>query len=94
MFVQVNGARLYFDVEGTGLVPDGPAMRQEPTLVLLHGGPGFDHALYKPALPRALTTSPPTRRLPARQGQVLKRYHRPCARNASARSPRNMCWPR
>ncbi len=49
MFVQVNGVRLYFDVEGAGLVPDGAALREKPTLVLLHGGPGFDHALFKPA---------------------------------------------
>ena len=49
MFVQVNGVRLYFDVEGAGLVPDGTALREKPILVLLHGGPGFDHALFKPA---------------------------------------------
>jgi pimeloyl-ACP methyl ester carboxylesterase len=49
MFVEVNGARLFFDVEGAGLVPDGPRMRAKPTLLLLHGGPGFDHSLYKPA---------------------------------------------
>src|SRR5262249_48307460 len=49
MFVEVNGARLFFDVEGAGLVPDGPSMRAKPTLVLLHGGPGFDHSGYKPA---------------------------------------------
>ncbi len=49
MFVEVNGARLYFDVEGAGLVPDGPGMREKPTLLLLHGGPGVDHTIYKPA---------------------------------------------
>jgi pimeloyl-ACP methyl ester carboxylesterase len=49
MFVEVNGARLYFDVGGAGLVPDGPRMMTKPTLVLLHGGPGFDHTSYKPA---------------------------------------------
>src|SRR6266571_466585 len=49
MLVHVNGAKLYFDVEGAGLVPDGATMRQKPTLVLLHGGPGFDHSMYKPA---------------------------------------------
>ena len=49
MFVTVNGARLYFDVEGAGLVPDGTRMRAKPTVVLLHGGPGFDHSIYKPA---------------------------------------------
>ena len=48
MQVMVNGVRLFFDVEGAGLVPDGPAMREKPTLLLLHGGPGIDHSLYKP----------------------------------------------
>jgi proline iminopeptidase len=49
MFVDVNGVRLFFDVEGSGLVPDGPEMRARPTLILLHGGPGFDHSIYRPA---------------------------------------------
>jgi pimeloyl-ACP methyl ester carboxylesterase len=49
MQVLVNGVRLFFDVEGTSLVPDGPSMREKPTLLLLHGGPGFDHSVYKPA---------------------------------------------
>ena len=49
MHVSVNGSRLYFDVEGAGLVPEGATMRQRPTLVLLHGGPGFDHSGFKPA---------------------------------------------
>jgi proline iminopeptidase len=49
MYVTVNGAKLYFDVEGLGLVPDGPRMREKPTLLLLHGGPGFDHTMFKPA---------------------------------------------
>jgi pimeloyl-ACP methyl ester carboxylesterase len=49
MHVRVNGVRLFFDVEGASLVPDGPTMREKPTLLLLHGGPGFDHSIYKPA---------------------------------------------
>jgi len=49
MYANVNGTRLYFDVEGAGLVPDGPRMRAKPTLLLLHGGPGFDHSMFKPA---------------------------------------------
>jgi len=49
MHVQVNGVRLYFDVEGAALVPDGPRMRERPTVILLHGGPGFDHSSYKPS---------------------------------------------
>ena len=49
MHTIVNGARIWFDIDGAGLVPDGPRMRQRPTLVLLHGGPGFDHSSFKPA---------------------------------------------
>jgi pimeloyl-ACP methyl ester carboxylesterase len=49
MRVLVNGVRIFFDVEGASLVPDGAAMRRKPTLLLLHGGPGFDHSIYKPA---------------------------------------------
>ena len=49
MHVLVNGVRLFFDVEGAKLVPDGPLMREKPTLLMLHGGPGFDHSIYKPA---------------------------------------------
>ncbi len=47
--VDVNGARLWFDVDGAGLVPDGEEMRERPTVVLVHGGPGsFDHSYLKP----------------------------------------------
>jgi proline iminopeptidase len=42
------GVRLYFDVEGTQYVPDGPTLREKPTLLLLHGGPGFDHSGFRP----------------------------------------------
>ena len=41
--------RLFVDIEGAGLVPDGATMRAQPTLVLLHGGPGYDHSGFKPA---------------------------------------------
>ena len=49
MHVAVNGVRLFFDVEGAKFVPDGPVMREKPTLLMLHGGPGADHSNYKPA---------------------------------------------
>jgi pimeloyl-ACP methyl ester carboxylesterase len=49
MHVLVNGVRLFFDVEGARLTPDGAAMREKPTVLLLHGGPGFDHSSFKPA---------------------------------------------
>jgi pimeloyl-ACP methyl ester carboxylesterase len=53
MNVDVNGTRLWFDVDGAGLVPEGPAMRERPTVVLLHGGPGsFDHTYFKPEFSR------------------------------------------
>jgi pimeloyl-ACP methyl ester carboxylesterase len=48
MYATVNGTRLYFDVEGSGLVPDGPAMRAKPTVIMVHGGPGADHSVSKP----------------------------------------------
>ena len=44
------GIRLFVDVEGPGLVPDGAQMREQPTLICLHGGPGFDHSAFKPAM--------------------------------------------
>lgn len=43
-----GGVRLFVDVEGPGLVPDGAAMRAKPTLICMHGGPGFDHSGFKP----------------------------------------------
>lgn len=42
------GVRLFVDIEGPGLVPDGVQMREQPTLILLHGGPGYDHSGFKP----------------------------------------------
>jgi pimeloyl-ACP methyl ester carboxylesterase len=50
MLIQIEpGVRLFVDIEGAGLVPDGASMREKPTLVLLHGGPGYDHSGFKPA---------------------------------------------
>lgn len=48
MRIMINGVRLFVDIEGAGLVADGTAMREKPTLILLHGGPGADHSIYKP----------------------------------------------
>ncbi len=42
------GVTLFVDIEGAGLVPDGATMREKPTLLLLHGGPGYDHSSFKP----------------------------------------------
>jgi proline-specific peptidase len=47
--VRVGDVRLFFEVDGFKLVPEGPTMRERPTLVALHGGPGFDHSMLKNA---------------------------------------------
>ncbi len=49
MKILVNGVHVYFDIEGAGLRTDGSVMREMPTVILLHGGPGADHSIYKPA---------------------------------------------
>jgi proline iminopeptidase len=46
------GIRLFVDVQGPQFVPDGPRLRERPTVVLLHGGPGYDHSGFKPAFDR------------------------------------------
>ncbi|MEF2967867.1 alpha/beta hydrolase [Paenibacillus sp. M1] len=50
MFANINDTRIYFDVEGSGYVPDGERMRHRPVLYAIHGGPGSDHADFKPWL--------------------------------------------
>ena len=50
MRIQIGESKLFFDMEGAKLRPDGPWMREVPTVILLHGGPGFDHSSFKPAL--------------------------------------------
>lgn len=52
MHINVRDTKLFFDVESPKLAADGPEMRERPTLVLLHGGPGFDHSSFKPAFSR------------------------------------------
>jgi pimeloyl-ACP methyl ester carboxylesterase len=53
MHIEVNGTRLWFDVDGPALVPDGSQMRRRPTVVLVHGGPGvYDHFYFKPDFAR------------------------------------------
>ena len=53
MRIQIEpGVRLFVDVEGPGVVPQGASMHEKPTLLLLHGGPGYDHSGFKPAFSR------------------------------------------
>lgn len=53
MRIEVNGTQLWFDVDGPQLVPDGARMRERPTVVVVHGGPGsYDHSYFKPDFSR------------------------------------------
>ena len=47
MRVEVDGARIFFDVEGAKLRAEGPWLEERPTVVILHTGPGSDHTAYK-----------------------------------------------
>ncbi|HET6184628.1 MAG TPA: alpha/beta fold hydrolase [Acetobacteraceae bacterium] len=49
MFAEIRGTRLFFDVEGLGLVPQGAAMEKRPVAFAIHGGPGGDHSGFKPS---------------------------------------------
>lgn len=48
MQISVNGARLFFDVVGPLLEPSGDIMAKRPTMLMLHGGPGYDHSTLRP----------------------------------------------
>jgi pimeloyl-ACP methyl ester carboxylesterase len=48
MHLRIDDMRLFFDIEGAKLRLEGLVMREVPTLLLLHGGPGFDHSGFKP----------------------------------------------
>ena len=50
MRARIRDTEIYFDVEGAGLVPDGPRMVEKPVAFVIHGGPGGDHTNYKPHL--------------------------------------------
>jgi proline iminopeptidase len=50
MRATVDGTSLYFDVEGAELEVEGDRLRTRPTIVVLHGGPGFDHGYLRPGL--------------------------------------------
>src|SRR5262249_25565699 len=56
MFVQVNGARLFFDTVGSKFVVDGERMIEQPSLIVMHGGPGFDHSTLRPYFDRFADT--------------------------------------
>ena len=50
MHISVNDTDMYFDVEGSQLRIERGQLVSRPTIVVLHGGPGFDHAYLRPDL--------------------------------------------
>lgn len=50
MRVNVRGIELYFDVVGAGHEVAEGRLVPRPTILALHGGPGFDHAYLRPGL--------------------------------------------
>ena len=50
MRARIRDTEIYFDVEGMGLVPDGPRMAERPVAFVVHGGPGGDHTGFKPTM--------------------------------------------
>ena len=75
MYINLNGARIFFDVVGSGLRPEGPEMVKVPTLLILHGGPGYDHSTLRPYFDRY-----------ADAYQVIYLDHRGCGRSAADQS--------
>ncbi len=75
MFIEINGARIFFDVVGSGLRPEGPDMVERPTLLILHGGPGYDHSTSRPYFDRY-----------ADAYQVIYLDHRGCGRSEADQS--------
>jgi proline iminopeptidase len=49
MRAHIRDTELFFDIDGIGLVADGPHMREKPVAMLIHGGPGGDHTGTKAA---------------------------------------------
>lgn len=54
MLIDIGGVRLFVDTAGSQWVADGRELRARPALLLLHGGPGFDHSLLKSTIGPAL----------------------------------------
>jgi pimeloyl-ACP methyl ester carboxylesterase len=50
MQIDLGDVRLWFDVSGLAVVPDGDTTVNRPTIVAVHGGPGVDHTNMKAKL--------------------------------------------
>ena len=47
MQLSVADVRLFVDVDGTKVRPDGAAALEVPTIAIVHDGPGADHTTFK-----------------------------------------------
>jgi len=56
MHIDIGTARIFFDVVGAKLAVDGERMVERPTLIVMHGGPGFDHSTLRPYFDRFADT--------------------------------------
>ena len=52
MYIDIDGARLFFDTVGAQLAIAGDRMQTRETLIVMHGGPGFDHTTLRPYFDR------------------------------------------
>jgi pimeloyl-ACP methyl ester carboxylesterase len=50
MQISLGDVRLWFDVSGPSVIPDGNTTVDRPTIVTVHGGPGVDHINMKSKL--------------------------------------------
>ena len=70
MYIDVGSARLFFDLVGESLSTKTTEMVKRPTLILLHGGPGYDHSTLRPYFDRYSDTY-----------QLIYLDHRGCGRS-------------
>jgi pimeloyl-ACP methyl ester carboxylesterase len=56
MFVNLGDARIFFDTTGSKLAINGERMIERPSLIVMHGGPGFDHSTMRPYFDRFADT--------------------------------------
>jgi pimeloyl-ACP methyl ester carboxylesterase len=56
MHIDIGTARIFFDVVGSKFTVDGERMVEKPTLIVMHGGPGFDHSTLRPYFDRFADT--------------------------------------
>jgi len=71
-----GGTRLFFDSVGAGLEADADELRAKPVLLVLHGGPGSDHSVFRPWFDRFADTH-----------QVVYLDHRGQGRSDERRDP-------